>query len=147
MNRQYLRYLVISVVTVAASAVLVQSVILSLVTRNPESIAGAALVVGYLTALTVSGTVAILAARRVAGGFIDPRLGQIAGLMAGLWVGIGAIVGQILAALLLSVQAPGAAARPGLVLVFGLVLLVVSVIAGMLTGRETAQPPEAEEEA
>ncbi len=147
MNRLYLRYFVVAAVAVAISAVIVQSVMFSLLTRNPESIAGAAFILGYLTALTAAGTVAILAARRAASGFIDPRIGRLVGTVSGVWVGVGAVVGQVIAAVLLGVQAPGASVRPGLVLVFGLVLLLVSVVAGALTGRETAQPPEAEEEA
>lgn len=146
MSRFHARYLVISIVSVALSAIVVQWLLLSLLARDASLLAGAAFVAGYLGALVAAGTVAIMAGRKAAEGFIDPRLGWVAGLAVGVWVGVGAIIAQVIAGLGLLIQVPNADLRPGLVIVFGLVCFLVSVIAAGLTGRETAQPPEVEEE-
>ncbi|MCS6772578.1 MAG: hypothetical protein RMM31_01400 [Anaerolineae bacterium] len=146
MNRLHARYLVISAISVAASAILVQWLLLSLLVRDASLLAGAAFIAGYLGALVAAGTVAIIAGRKAAEGFVDPRIGWIAGIAVGIWVGVGSIIGQVIAGLGLLIQVPNAELRPGLVVVFGLVCFVVSVIAAGLTGRETAQPPEVEEE-
>lgn len=146
MSRFHARYLVISIVSVAASAILVQWLLLSLLQRDASLLAGAAFIAGYLGALVATGTVAILAGRKAAEGFVDPRLGWVAGLAVGVWVGVGAIIAQVIAGLGLLIQVPNAGLRPGLIVVFGLVCFLVSVVAAGLTGRETAQPPEVEEE-
>jgi multidrug transporter EmrE-like cation transporter len=71
----------------------------------------------------------------------------VLGTAIGLWVGIGAIMGLVISTLMLGGQVPGSDIRPGLILIFGLVSLGVSLVAATIAGRETAHPPEAEEEA
>ncbi len=147
MNRLHTRYLIIAAASVALSAALMQWLLISLPAQGGAMLAGAAFIAGYLAALVATGTVAILGARKAAEGFTDPRIGRVAGLAMGVWVGVGAIAGLVISALLLMLQVPAAAPRAGLVVVFGLVCFLVAVVAGAITGRETAQPPEAEEEA
>lgn len=146
MNRLHLRYLIISFVTTAVVAILVQLFLLSLLERNNTLMAGAALSAGWWGNLATAATVAILAGREAATGFTDPRIGKVLGTAVGLWVGVGAIMGLVASTLVLSGQVPGADVRPGLILVFGFVSLGVSMIAATIAGRETAHPPEAEEE-
>jgi MFS family permease len=147
MNRLSIRYLVVSFVATAAVGILIQLFLLTLLERNQGLLAGAALVAGWWGNLATAGTVAIFAARKAAEGFTDPRLGRVLGLSIGVWVGVGAIAGLVAAALVLGNQVPDASIRPGLIVIFGLVSMLVCLIAGMLAGREAAQPPEAEEEA
>ncbi len=146
-NRLSVRYLVISFIATAVVAVLIQLSLLSLLERNQGLLAGAALVAGWWGNLATAGTVAILAARKSAEGFTDPRLGRLLGLSIGVWVGVGAIAGLVASALILNSQVPNASIRPGLIVIFGLVSMLVCLIAGALAGREAAQPPESEEEA
>lgn len=147
MNRLHLRYLIISFVATATIAVLVQLFLLSLVERNNALMAGAALAGGWWGNLATAATVAIMAGRKAATGFTDPRIGKLVGSVIGLWVGIGAILGLVASALVLSSQVPGAEIRPGLILIFGLVSFGISMVAATIAGRETAHPPEVEEEA
>ncbi len=147
MNRLHLRYLIISFVATAMLAIAVQLFIMTLLANNNAAMAGAALAAGWWANLATAATVAILAGRKAAASFIDPRMGKIVGTAIGLWVGVGALFGEVAAALALTSQVPGSGIRPGLILVFGLVSLGVSVVAATIAGREAAHPPEVEEEA
>lgn len=147
MNRLHLRYLIISFIATATVAILVQLFILSLLERNNAVLAGAALSAGWWGNLATAAAVAIMAGRKAATGFTDPRLGRILGTAVGLWVGVGAIMGLVASTLVLGGQVPGIDVRPGLILTFGLVSLGISLVAATIAGRETAHPPEAEEEA
>lgn len=147
MNRLHLRYLIVSFIATAAVAILVQLFLLSLLERNSALMAGAALSVGWWGNLATAAVVAIMAGRKAATGFTDPRIGKVLGTAVGLWVGVGAIMGLVASTLVLGNQVPGADIRPGLILIFGLVSLGISMVAATIAGRETAHPPEAEEEA
>ncbi|BCX02134.1 MAG: hypothetical protein KatS3mg053_0072 [Candidatus Roseilinea sp.] len=147
MNRLHLRYLIISFVATASVAILIQLFLLSLLERNNALMAGAALSAGWWGNLATAATIAIMAGRKAATGFTDPRVGKVLGTAVGLWVGVGAIMGLVASTLVLGGQVPGAEVRPGLILIFGLVSLGISLVAATIAGRETAHPPEAEEEA
>jgi len=147
MNRLQLRYLVVSFIATAAVAILIQLFLLTLLESNRTLLAGAALAAGWWGNLSTAAVVAIMAGRKAATGFTDPRLGRLLGTAIGLWVGVGAIIGLVISTLVLSSQVPGSDIRPGLILIFGLVSLGVSLLASTIAGRETAHPPEAEEEA
>ena len=147
MNRLQLRYLVVSFIATAAVAILIQLFLLTLLESNRTLLAGAALAAGWWGNLSTAAVVAIMAGRKAATGFTDPRLGRLLGTVIGLWVGVGAIIGLVISTLVLSSQVPGSDIRPGLILIFGLVSLGVSLLASTIAGRETAHPPEAEEEA
>lgn len=146
MNRLHLRYLLISFVATAVVATAVELFILTLLANNNAAMAGAALAGGWWANLATAATVAIMAGRKAAAEFIDPRMGKIVGTAVGVWVGIGAIFGQVVAALVLMGRIPDADIRPGLILVFGLVSFGICIVAATIAGRETAHPPEAEEE-
>jgi len=139
--------LIISFIATAIVAVLVQLFILSLLEQNQALMAGAALSAGWWGNLATAATVAIMAGRKAATGFTDPRIGRILGGAIGLWVGVGAVMGLVASTLVLGGQAPGIDVRPGLILIFGLISLGISLIAATIAGRETAHPPEAEEDA
>ncbi len=147
MNRLHLRYFIISMLATAGFSIAVQVFIMTLLAGNNAALAGAGLVAGWWTNLIVAGTVGIMAGRKAAAKFIDPRLGRVAGAGIGLWVGVGAVAGLVIFTLTLMLQVPNSGIRPGLILVFGTISLVVGIIAGSIAGRETAHPPEAEEEA
>jgi hypothetical protein len=140
MNRAHLRYFVIAALATAVSAVAVGGLIVSLI----ASAAGAAFIGGWWTNLVAAGTVAILAGRKVAIIYTDPRLGKIAGTAVGVWVGAGAALGLIAYAWFVA-NVYRAEVRPGLAIVFAAVSFIVSVIAATIAGRETAHPPEEEE--
>ncbi len=147
MNRLHLRYLIVSFVATATVAILIQLFFLSLLDNNRTLLAGTALSAGWWGNLGTAAVIAIMAGRKAAAGFTDPRIGKVLGTAVGLWVGVGAIMGLVLSTLILSGQVPGSDIRPGLILVFGLVSLGISLIAATIAGRETAHPPETEEEA
>ncbi len=147
MNHLHLRYLLISFVATAVVSVAVQLFILTLLANNNAALAGAALVGGWWANLATAATVAIMAGRKAAAAFIDPRMGKVVGTAIGLWVGVGAIFGQVAAVVVLMGRVPDADIRPGLILVFGLISFGVATLAATIAGRETAHPPEAEEEA
>jgi hypothetical protein len=147
MNRLNLRYLIISFIATAAVAIGVELFILTLLSDGRQLMAGAALSGGWWANLATAVTIAIMAGRKSAATLTDPRLGKVVGAAIGVWVGVGAVLGQVAAALALLSQIPNADIRPGLVVVFGLVSFVVSVIASAIAGREAARPPEVEEEA
>jgi hypothetical protein len=147
MNRLHLRYLAVSFIATAAVAILIQLFLLTLLENNRTLLAGAALAAGWWGNLSTAAVVAIMAGRKAATGFTDPRVGRLLGTAVGLWVGVGAIIGLVVSTLMLGSQVPGSDIRPGLILIFGLVSLGVSLVAATIAGRETAHPPEAEEEA
>jgi hypothetical protein len=146
-NRLHLRYLIVATVATAATAIGVQWFILTLLDDNRGLLAGAALVGGWWANLATAAVVAIMAGRKSAAGFTDARMGKVLGTAVGVWVGIGAMVGEVMAALVLIGLVPNSDIRPGLIVVFGTVSLIVSVVAAAIAGRETAHPPEVEEEA
>jgi hypothetical protein len=147
MNQLHLRYLVITLVATALLSIGVQVFIMTLLSGNNVALAGAALAAGWWMNVIAAGIVGILAGRKSAARFTDPRLGRVAGAGIGLWVGIGAVIGLIVFVLALAAQVPNSGIRPGLIFIFGLISLAVSVIAASIAGRETAHPPELEEEA
>lgn len=147
MNRLHLRYFVITLLTTAVLSIGVQLFIMTLLAGNNVALAGAGLVAGWWMNVIVAGTLAIMAGRKAAAKFIDPRIGRVAGAGVGLWVGIGALAGLIFFTFALMAQVPNSGIRAGLILVFGFISIVVSIIAGSIAGRETAHPPEVEEEA
>lgn len=147
MNRLHLRYFIITLLTTALLSIGVQLFIMTLLDGNNAALAGAALVAGWWTNVIAAGTIAIMAGRKSATGFVDPRIGRVAGAAIGLWVGLGAMAGLILFVFVLMAQVPNSGIRAGLIFIFGVISLAVSVIAGSIAGRETAHPPEAEEEA
>jgi len=147
MNRLHLRYFLITLIATALFSVIVQVFIMTLLAGNNTAMAGAGLVAGWWMNVIVAGTIGIMAGRKSAAKFIDPRLGRVAGAGVGLWVGVGAIAGLVIFALILMAQVPESGIRAGLIVVFGLISMIVSIIAGSIAGRETAHPPEAEEEA
>lgn len=140
------RYLVISFAATAVLSIAVELFIMTLLANNNAALAGAALIAGWWTNVATAATVAIMAGRKAAARFIDPRYGRVAGLSIGAWVGGGAILGLVAATLVLMGQVPNGDIRPGLIVVFGLISLGMCLIAGSIAGRETAHPPEAEEE-
>lgn len=142
MNRLHLRYLLISLVATALAAIIVQLFLITLLENNRTLLAGAALVAGWWANLITAAFIAIMAGRKAATGFTDPRIGRVLGLAVGVWVGVGAILGEVVAALFLAGQVPGADIRPGLIVVFGAVSLGICLIAAAIAGRETAHPPE-----
>src|SRR5205085_6813400 len=91
-----------------------------------------------------AGVVAILGARKAAAEFTDSRYGRVVGTVLGVWVGAGALIGMALSGMFANLVFQGQVVA-GQAIVFGLILLVVSIIAGSITGRETAHPPEEEE--
>ena len=140
MNRQHLRYFVIAVAATFITAVIVGGLIVSLMTIAN----GAAYIAGWWANLATAGTVAILAGRKVASIYEDPRQGRVAGGAVGLWVGIGAAVGQFLFTLFAG-NVYKAEVKTGLMIVFMLVSFAISLIAATIAGRENAHPPEEEE--
>jgi hypothetical protein len=147
MNRLHLRYLIFSLAATALMSIMVQLFVMTLLANNNQALAGAALVSGWWTNLIAAATVGILAGRRAAMGFTDPRIGKVAGAAVGVWVGVGAVIGLVISALALMAQVPNGEVRPGLIMVFGGISFAVGLIAAMIAGRETAHPSEAEEEA
>lgn len=147
MNRLHLRYFIITLLTTAVLSIGVQLFIMTLLAGNNAALAGAALIAGWWMNVIAAGTLAIMAGRKSAAQYIDPRMGRVAGAAVGLWVGLGAMAGLILFVFVLMAQVPNSGIRAGLIFVFGVISLIVSVIAGSIAGRETAHPPEVEEEA
>lgn len=145
MSRLHLRYLIVSVIVTALTAIAVELFILTLAAPGSRALlAGAAFFGGWWANLAAGGLIGILAGRKAASSYTEPRIGRLAGAGVGVWVGVGAIVGQVVAALVL-LSFVNVELRPGLVISLGLVSFVVSLIAAMIAGRETAHPPEEEE--
>ncbi len=143
MNRLRLRYLLIAFVSTAASGVLAAWLLFSLFASEPALLAGAASIAAWWATLAVAGLVAIQAARKAADVYTDPRAGKLAGAAIGVWAGLGAAAGQGAAAFAVAAYFQ-VDVRAGLIAVFGLVNFLLSLAAGTLAGRETAQPPEEE---
>jgi MFS family permease len=141
MNRQHLRYFLTAMIATLIVSILVGGLIVSLLPAG----AGAAFVAGWWANLATAGTVGIIAGRKVAQIYEDPRLGRIAGSAVGLWAGVGAALGQLLFGVFVA-NVYRADVRMGLVAVFMFITFVVTLIAATIAGRETAHPP-AEEEA
>ncbi len=140
MNRLHLRYFVIAFLSTAVAAMAVGGLIASLL----PGLAGPAYIAGWWTNLTVAGLVALLAGRKVASVYEEPRMGRIAGGAAGIWVGLGSAIGQ-LAYHFFANAVYIADIRIGLTAVFSVVSFMVSMISATIAGRETAHPPEEEE--
>ena len=140
MSRLHVRYFAIALVSTAVAAMVVGGLIVSLL----PGLAGAAYVGGWWTNLAVAGVIAILAGRKAASIYEDPRQGRIAGGAVGLWSGLGSALGQ-LAFHAFAVVAYKADVKIGLTIVFMLVSFAVSIISATIAGRETAHPPEEEE--
>jgi hypothetical protein len=147
MNRLHLRYFVITLLATAGLSIGVQVFIMTLLSGNNAALAGAGLVAGWWTNVLVAGTIGIMAGRKSAAKFIDPRIGRVAGAGVGVWVGAGAVTGLVIFTLALMIQVPNSGIRAGLILVFGAISMAISIIAASIAGRETAHPPEVEEEA
>jgi hypothetical protein len=146
MNRLHFRYFLTALLATTLLSIGVQVFVMTLLAGNNTLMAGAGLVAGWWMNVIVAGVVGIMAGRKSAAKFIDPRLGRVAGAGVGLWVGIGAVAGLILFTIALMLQVPNSGIRPGLIFIFGLISMTVSIIASSIAGRETAHPPEAEEE-
>ena len=140
MNRQHLRYFLLSVVATALTAIAAGGLIVSLL----PGLAGAAYVAGWWTNLAVASVVAILAGRKVASIYEEPRQGRIAGGAVGVWAGLGSALGQ-LAFHGFANAAYHTDIRLGLTVVLMLVSFSVSIISATIAGREIAHPPEEEE--
>ena len=140
MNRLHVRYFAIALVTTAIAAIAAGGLIVSLL----PGLAGPAYVGGWWTNLAVAGVVAILAGRKAASIYEEPRQGRIAGGAVGLWAGLGSALGQ-LAFHAFVIVVYKADVKIGLTIMFMLVSLMVSIISATIAGRETAQPPQEEE--
>ena len=139
-----LRYLILTAVVGLLSAVIVGGSLVSLIPN--VLLAGAAFSAGYVALLAVTLVMAIQAGRKAAAQYDDPRYGALAGMSIGPWVGGGAVIGQILFAGFARAVWQ-ADIRAGLVVAFGIVYVVVAVIAARISGRQAALPPDVEEEA
>jgi hypothetical protein len=140
MNRQHVRYFVTALVATFVAAIAVGGLVVSL---SPAA-AGAAFIAGWWANLATAGTVAMLGARRVARVYTDPRLGRVAGTAMGVWTGFGSALGLLAYAYFVT-RVYQADTKMGLAVAFMIVTFVISIIAGSITGRETAHPPEEEE--
>ncbi len=144
MNRLHLRYLLTSLIVSAALALLMQAIIFTMVVpKQQDTLVGAAFIAGWWGNLLGAFMIALMAARKAAAEFDEPRIGRLVGTVMGFWVGIGAFLGNALAAAIFA-NTHAAAVRPGLVIAFGLVSMLVAVVAAALAGREAAQPAEEE---
>ena len=147
MSKLNLRYLLISAVASLLVALGFQSFVSTILVPDMQAgMVGASFIAGWWGNLITAFIVAIMGARKAARELVDPRLGRIVGTAMGLWVGVGAAVGNVAAALILA-GGRQAALKPGLVAVFSALSLIVALVSANIAGRETAQPPEEEEEA
>jgi hypothetical protein len=145
MSKLHLRYLIMAVIVTTVTAIAFQQFIGTiLIPEKQAGLTGAAFIAGWWGNLAAAFVIAIMAGRKAAQDFIDPRLGKVAGTGVGLWVGLGAIAGNVLAAVIFASNS-NAALRPGLVLVFSLISLGIALITATISGRETAQPPQEDE--
>lgn len=140
MNRLHVRYFLFALVGTFVCSVVVGGLLISLL----ASLVGAAYIGGWWANLAAAGTVAIMAGRKVASIYEDPRLGRIAGAAAGIWVGLGAALGQFFFGLFVTNVYQGEV-RVGLNIVFMAVSFIISLVAATIAGRESAHPPEEEE--
>ena len=140
-----LRYFIIAIVAVLLVGITIQVVVITMLGPDKQSAMSSAGWIGSFWANVITaGVVAILGARKAAAEFTDPRYGRLVGTINGAWVGAGALVGTALCALFVNTVYQGQVVA-GQVFVFGLILLIICVVAGSITGRETAHPPEEEE--
>ncbi|MCX6017921.1 MAG: hypothetical protein NTZ50_05345 [Chloroflexi bacterium] len=147
MSKLNLRYLLTALVASLLVALGFQRFVSSiLIPEMQAGLVGAAFIAGWWGNLITTFVVAIMGARKAARELIDPRLGRIVGTAMGVWVGVGAAAGNVIAALILA-GGRQAALKTGLVAVFSLISLIVALVSANIAGRETAQPPEEEEEA
>ncbi len=140
-----LRYFVIAIIAVLIVGITIQVIIITTLGPTQQAAMWAAGWIGSFWANVITaGVVAILGGRKAAAIYTDPRYGRVVGTVTGVWVGAGALIGMTLCAAFINLVFQGQVVA-GQAVVFGLVLLVVCVIAGSITGRETAHPPEEEE--
>jgi hypothetical protein len=145
-NKLNLRYALIAIVATLFIGILTQVIIITTLSSGQQTVMLSAGWIGsFWMNLLVGGAVAILGARKAASIYIDPRLGRVVGTVMGLWTGLGAMIGLILSALFLRVAYQATQIPAGQVIFFGLLSLVVCIIAATIAGRETAHPPEEEE--
>lgn len=139
------RYFVIAIVAVLVIGIIIQVIVIT--TLGPAQQAAmvtAGWIGSFWANVVTTGVVSILGARKAAATFTDPRYGRVVGTVSGAWVGAGALIGMALCGLFLN-TVYNAQVLVGQVIVFGLILLFVGIVAGAITGRETAHPPEEEE--
>lgn len=145
MNNVRLRAMLITAAMCAVASILVQVVLMTVLTGNAaRAMTSPAFIAGWWTNLALAGTMAIRFARQAAAEHTDPRIGKFVGGATGFWAGMGALLGLVISSYFLASQW-GADVRPGLVIVFGVMGLLVCAFAGWITGRETAHPPTEEE--
>jgi hypothetical protein len=146
-SKLHLRYLLIALVTCAVVALGFQSFVGTiLIPEKQAGLVGAAFLAGWWGNLIAAFVVALMGARKATRELTDPRLGRIVGTVMGVWIGLGAAGGNVVAAVMLS-SSEQANLRPGLVATLSMITLIAAVVTANITGRETAQPPEEEEEA
>jgi hypothetical protein len=146
-SKLHLRYLLIAMVAGAAVALGFQSFVGTiLIPELQAGLVGAAFFAGWWGNLIAAFVVALMGARKATRELTDPRLGRIVGTVMGIWIGLGAAGGNVIAAVLLS-SSQQAELRTGLVATLSGITLLAAVVTANITGRETAQPPEEEEEA
>ena len=146
MSKLNLRYLLIAIVATLFVGILTQVVIIStLSSAQQTTMLSAGWVGSFWINLLVGGTVALMGARKAASDYTDPRLGRVVGTAMGLWTGLGAMIGLILSALFLRLAYKADQIPTGQIVFFGLVLVIVCILAATIAGRETAHPPEEEE--
>jgi hypothetical protein len=142
MSRLHLRYLLVSFFATTLAALFAQ-IFIATILATQAAMAGAAFIAGWWGNAAMAFTVAILAGRKAAAEYVDPRIGKLAGTAVGVWVGVGALFGEAVAATIHRAMY-AVDLRVGLVLVFGLVSFAVALVTATITGRETAHPPEEE---
>ena len=146
MSKLNFRYLLVAVVATMFIGILTQVIIISTLSSTQQTtMLSAGWVGSFWINLLVGGTVALMGARKAASDYTDPRLGRVVGTAMGLWTGLGAMIGLILSALFLRLAYKADQIPAGQIVFFGLILIVVCIIAATIAGRETAHPPEEEE--
>ncbi len=85
MNRLHVRYFLLALVVAFIASLIVGGLLISLL----ASLAGAAYIGGWWANLAAGGAVAIMAGRKAASIYEEPRQGRIAGAAAGIWAGLG----------------------------------------------------------
>jgi hypothetical protein len=139
MSRLHLQYFLIALVVTCAMSLIVGGFLLSLV----REITGAAFVAALWTAMAAAGGVAIMAGRRAAKPYIEPRYGQLAGTVMGVWSGAGSMLGIIMTGVLFRAWFT-ADVRVGLTVIVGFICLLIGVMSARIAGRQAAHPPEEE---
>jgi len=144
MSRTQVRNLLVAAAVTAVVGILTM-VVVATTLKDSQTLASAGWLGSFWVNLLAGPMAAILAARKSAEPFEDPRMGRVIGTAMGLWSGIGAMIGQIVTGLFASLVYK-LMIVPGQVIFFAVILLVVCVIAASIAGREAAQPKETEEE-